>query len=169
MAEPVSTIGVIPADVSSAFDGDCGSWSATPASKLSADAFINVDILDGDTVANFASDNAIDFVVIGPEAPLAAGVADRLRDAGLLVFGPSAAAAALESSKSFTKPFENSRRSFHRPDKTVSRCARPGRTSSNSDRGPFSASLPLANVGGDLWRGTSRSTCCESLIYPFAG
>lgn len=62
-----------------------------------------LDILDGDAVAGFAADNAVDFVVIGPEAPLAAGVADRLRDAGLLVFGPSEAAARLESSKSFTK------------------------------------------------------------------
>ena len=63
----------------------------------------DIDILDGDAVATFAEENAIDFVVIGPEAPLAAGVADRLRAAGLLVFGPSQAAAALEASKSFTK------------------------------------------------------------------
>ena len=63
----------------------------------------DIDILDGDAVANFAADNAIDFVIIGPEAPLAAGVADRLRDAGLLVFGPSKAAAELEASKAFTK------------------------------------------------------------------
>jgi phosphoribosylamine--glycine ligase len=51
----------------------------------------------------FAEENAIDFVIVGPEAPLANGVADRLRDAGILVFGPSAAAARLEASKSFTK------------------------------------------------------------------
>ncbi|MEP1588037.1 MAG: phosphoribosylamine--glycine ligase, partial [Tateyamaria sp.] len=44
-----------------------------------------------------------DFVIIGPEAPLAAGVADRLREAGVLVFGPSKAAAQLEASKAFTK------------------------------------------------------------------
>ncbi|MGY9048874.1 phosphoribosylamine--glycine ligase [Puniceibacterium antarcticum] len=62
-----------------------------------------LDILDGGAVAEFAGDNAIDMVIVGPEAPLAAGVADRLRDAGLLVFGPSAAAARLEASKSFTK------------------------------------------------------------------
>ncbi|MCA0855538.1 phosphoribosylamine--glycine ligase [Phaeobacter italicus] len=61
------------------------------------------DIEDGGAVANFAEENAIDFVIIGPEAPLAAGVADRLREAGLLVFGPSEAAAKLEASKSFTK------------------------------------------------------------------
>ena len=63
----------------------------------------NLDILDGDAVAAFAEEQAVDFVIVGPEAPLAAGVADRLRTAGLAVFGPSQAAAALESSKSFTK------------------------------------------------------------------
>ena len=63
----------------------------------------DIDIMDGDAVASFAKENGIDFVIIGPEAPLAAGLADRLRDAGLLVFGPSKSAAALESSKSFTK------------------------------------------------------------------
>ncbi|KCV83258.1 phosphoribosylamine--glycine ligase [Actibacterium atlanticum] len=63
----------------------------------------DLDIENGGAVAAFAEENAIDFVVIGPEAPLAAGVADRLRDAGLLCFGPSQAAAKLESSKSFTK------------------------------------------------------------------
>ena len=62
-----------------------------------------MDISDGGTVANFVEEEAIDFVIIGPEAPLAAGVADRLRDAGVLVFGPSQAAAQLEASKAFTK------------------------------------------------------------------
>ena len=50
-----------------------------------------------------AHEQAIDLVVIGPEAPLAAGVADRLRDAGLAVFGPSAAGAQLEASKAWAK------------------------------------------------------------------
>jgi len=63
----------------------------------------NLDILSGAAVVNFCEENAIDFVIVGPEAPLAEGVADRLRDAGVLVFGPSAAAAKLEASKSFTK------------------------------------------------------------------
>ena len=61
------------------------------------------DINDGAQVEGFVVENAIDFVVIGPEAPLAAGVADRLRDSGVLVFGPSKAAAELEASKAFTK------------------------------------------------------------------
>jgi phosphoribosylamine--glycine ligase len=63
----------------------------------------DVDILDGAAVVTFAEENAVDFVVIGPEAPLAAGVADACRGAGLLTFGPSAAAARLEASKAFTK------------------------------------------------------------------
>ena len=63
----------------------------------------DIDILDGGLVATFAEENAIDFVIVGPEAPLAAGVSDRLREAGLLVFGPSQAAARLEASKGFTK------------------------------------------------------------------
>ena len=58
---------------------------------------------DGAQVVIFCEENAIDFVIIGPEAPLAAGVADALRAAGILCFGPSAAAARLEASKSFTK------------------------------------------------------------------
>ena len=62
-----------------------------------------IDIEDGGAVVNLAEENAIDFVIIGPEAPLVAGVADRLREAGLLVLGPSAAAARLEASKAFTK------------------------------------------------------------------
>ena len=63
----------------------------------------DIDILDGGLVATFAEENAIDLVIVGPEAPLAAGVSDRLREAGLLVFGPSQAAARLEASKGFTK------------------------------------------------------------------
>ena len=62
-----------------------------------------LDIMDAGAVVRFAEEEAIDLVIVGPEAPLAAGVADRLREAGILTFGPSAAAAQLESSKSFTK------------------------------------------------------------------
>ncbi len=63
----------------------------------------DLDILDSGKVAEFAQENTIDFVIIGPEAPLAAGVADRLRAAGVLCFGPSKDAAQLEASKRFTK------------------------------------------------------------------
>jgi phosphoribosylamine--glycine ligase len=56
-------------------------------------------------VVALARDERPDLVVIGPEAPLAAGLADRLREIGLTTFGPSAAAAELESSKAFMKDF----------------------------------------------------------------
>jgi phosphoribosylamine---glycine ligase len=63
----------------------------------------DLDICNGGAVVRFCEENAIDFVVIGPEAPLAAGVADRLRAVGIACFGPSAGAARLEASKAFTK------------------------------------------------------------------
>lgn len=62
-----------------------------------------LDITDGEAVVGFAVEESIDFVIIGPEGPLAAGVADALIAAGVLVFGPSREAARLEASKTFTK------------------------------------------------------------------
>lgn len=53
----------------------------------------------------FARDRAIDLTVVGPEAPLAAGVVDTFRDGGLAIFGPTREAAQLESSKAFAKDF----------------------------------------------------------------
>ncbi|MEL7463097.1 MAG: phosphoribosylamine--glycine ligase [Pseudomonadota bacterium] len=64
---------------------------------------VDLPIEDGAAVATFALSEGIDFVLVGPEAPLAAGVADALRDAGVAVFGPSKEAARLEASKGFTK------------------------------------------------------------------
>ena len=64
---------------------------------------VALDIEDGAAVATFALTEGIEFVIVGPEAPLAAGVADALRDAGVKVFGPSREAARLEASKAFTK------------------------------------------------------------------
>ena len=61
------------------------------------------EISDPAKVAVFCREANIDLVVIGPEAPLVEGLSDRLRAAGLSVFGPSAVAAQLEASKSFTK------------------------------------------------------------------
>ncbi|MCO5083196.1 MAG: phosphoribosylamine--glycine ligase [Rhizobiaceae bacterium] len=62
---------------------------------------LNVD--DHAAVAAFCKDKAIDLVVVGPEAPLVAGLGDALRANGIKVFGPSQAAAQLEGSKGFTK------------------------------------------------------------------
>ncbi len=58
---------------------------------------------DHQAVIGFCRDKVIDLVVVGPEAPLVAGLADDLRAAGFAVFGPSKAAAQLEGSKGFTK------------------------------------------------------------------
>ena len=62
-----------------------------------------VDAEDGAAVAALAAERGYDLVVIGPEAPLAAGAADAVRAAGIPVFGPSAQAAKLEASKAFAK------------------------------------------------------------------
>jgi phosphoribosylamine--glycine ligase len=64
---------------------------------------VSIDPSDARAVTELAQARAIDLVVIGPEAPLVAGVGDALRDSGFAVFGPNAAAAELEGSKGFTK------------------------------------------------------------------
>jgi phosphoribosylamine--glycine ligase len=64
---------------------------------------VPLDPGDHDAVITFCREKAIDLVVIGPEAPLVAGLADALNGAGIKAFGPSAAAAQLEGSKGFTK------------------------------------------------------------------
>ncbi len=64
---------------------------------------VAVDASDPAAVVALAQREGIDLVVVGPEAPLVAGVGDAVRGAGIAVFGPSAAAAQLEGSKGFTK------------------------------------------------------------------
>ncbi|MGW9232617.1 phosphoribosylamine--glycine ligase [Pseudorhizobium sp. NPDC055634] len=64
---------------------------------------VPLDIDRQDDVLSFCREEGIDLVVVGPEAPLVAGLADRLRKGGIATFGPSAAAAQLEGSKGFTK------------------------------------------------------------------
>ena len=64
---------------------------------------VSIDPCDGAAVVELARRRSIELVVIGPEAPLVAGVGDVLREAGFAVFGPNAAAARLEGSKGFTK------------------------------------------------------------------
>ncbi len=64
---------------------------------------VPLDITDHPAVISFCKANAIDFVVVGPEAPLCAGVVDDLEAAGFKTFGPTRAAAQLEGSKGFTK------------------------------------------------------------------
>ncbi len=64
---------------------------------------VALDVADHKAVSAFCHENNIDLVVVGPEAPLVAGLADDLRAEGIAVFGPSKAAAQLEGSKGFTK------------------------------------------------------------------
>jgi phosphoribosylamine--glycine ligase len=66
---------------------------------------VNVPITDVQALADFAETNKITVTVVGPEAPLAAGVVDEFRARGLRIFGPTQKAAQLESSKAFAKDF----------------------------------------------------------------
>ncbi len=66
---------------------------------------VSLDMMDGAAVLGFVRDHDIELVVIGPEAPLVAGVADALRGAGVAVFGPGAQGAQLEGSKAYSKEF----------------------------------------------------------------
>jgi phosphoribosylamine--glycine ligase len=75
--------------------GNPGTWHSWPSHA--------VDPVDGRAVAALATDIGADLVVVGPEAPLVAGVADVVRAAGIACFGPSAKAAQLEGSKQFAK------------------------------------------------------------------
>ncbi|MCW2810651.1 MAG: purD [Friedmanniella sp.] len=86
-------------------DAGVGQVHAAPGNPGTASVATNhpVDPLDGAAVAALAGRLGADLVVIGPEAPLVAGVADAVRAAGIACFGPSAEAARLEGSKTFAK------------------------------------------------------------------
>lgn len=66
---------------------------------------IDIDVLDLEGLAAFAANNKVGLTIVGPEAPLVAGIVDLFEERGLRVFGPSAGAAQLEGSKAFTKDF----------------------------------------------------------------
>jgi phosphoribosylamine--glycine ligase len=79
-------------------------WCAPGNAGIAQDAeCVALDTADHPAVIAFCRENAVDFVVVGPEAPLAAGIVDDLATAGIKAFGPSKAAARLEGSKGFTK------------------------------------------------------------------
>jgi phosphoribosylamine---glycine ligase len=79
-------------------------WAAPGNPGIAREATcVAIDVADHAAVVGFCVDNAVDLVVVGPEAPLVAGIGDDLRAAGIAVFGPSAEAARLEGSKGFTK------------------------------------------------------------------
>ena len=83
----------------------CDRLFIAPGNGGTAELGTNValDIEDGRAVVDFARENDCELVVIGPEAPLVAGVADVVRDAGIDCFGPGAAGARVEGSKDFSK------------------------------------------------------------------
>src|SRR5262245_44290332 len=66
---------------------------------------ISVDVSDIDALLNLARNEQVDLTVVGPELPLSLGVADRFAIDGRAIFGPTQAAARLESSKAFAKAF----------------------------------------------------------------
>jgi phosphoribosylamine--glycine ligase len=84
---------------------DGGTLYASPGNPGIAEyaELVELDLADHGAVTGFCSASGIDFVVVGPEAPLVDGLADSLREQGIAVFGPSKAAAQLEGSKGFTK------------------------------------------------------------------
>ena len=79
-------------------------WCAPGNAGIASEAeCVALDITDHLAVIDFCQRNAVDFVVVGPDAPIAAGMVDDLNAAGLKAFGPTKAAGQLESSKNFTK------------------------------------------------------------------
>jgi phosphoribosylamine--glycine ligase len=79
-------------------------WCAPGNAGIAQDAeCVALDIADHAAVLAFCRANKVDFVVVGPDAPIAAGIVDDLNAAGIKAFGPTRAAGQLESSKSFTK------------------------------------------------------------------
>lgn len=79
-------------------------WCAPGNAGIAQEAeCVALDIADHSAVIAFCKANNIDLVMVGPEAPLAAGIVDDLAAAGIKAFGPSKAASQLESSKGFTK------------------------------------------------------------------
>ena len=87
-------------------------WSIAKSPKLEklyaspgSDAIAKHAEIVGKDALKFSKENSVDLVVIGPEAPLASGLGNALREAGIPVFGPNKEAAQLESSKSFSKEF----------------------------------------------------------------
>src|SRR6185503_20551991 len=88
-------------------DRDVGELLVAPGNpgidRVARTAPVNVN--DVDALSDLASREQIDFTVVGPEVPLSLGIADRFAADGRLLFGPTADAARLESSKAFAKAF----------------------------------------------------------------
>src|SRR3982074_1551046 len=88
-------------------EGDVGEIVAPPGNPGVARLArtLPIDLADPEAVRSLAEREQMDFTVVGPELPLSLGIADRFAEDGRLLFGPTAAAARLESSKAFAKAF----------------------------------------------------------------
>lgn len=83
---------------------DARVWATRPNGGMESSAeAVDLAPTDGEELASWADGEGIDLTVVGPEAPLAAGIEERFRDRGLPVFGPSSSAARIEASKAFAK------------------------------------------------------------------
>lgn len=110
---------------------------------------IKADDLDG--IVRFATAEAVDLVVVGPEVPLCMGLADRLWEAGVPVFGPNARAAAIEGSKRFSKELM---RKYHIPTAAFESFAR------------FEDALSYArSLGGEMWIKASGLAAGKGAVY----
>ena len=76
-----------------------------PGNGATDELGVNLDISDFNELADFCEDNNVELTIVGPEAPLVAGIVDLFEERGLKIFGPSAKAAQLEGSKIFMKNF----------------------------------------------------------------
>ncbi len=129
---------------------------------------VPLDLTDHAAIARCCLENRIDLVVVGPEAPLVAGVADDLAAAGFKVFGPSRAAAQLEGSKGFTKDLC---RELGIPTADYARCADAGAAKAYAARQP----LPLVVKADGLAAGkgvviaATRAAADEAIDACFGG
>ena len=119
---------------------------------LFATCFPELKAADTEGLVALARAERVGMVVIGPEDPLASGLADRLRDEGVVVFGPSAAAAKLEASKAFAKlfsPFLRQRtllpKSFKKFSRNVIGIGSTSAISTNKQLSPISKRVPNSN------------------------
>ena len=122
----------------------------------------DVDIMSGPAIASLAGELGADLVVVGPEAPLVAGVADAVREAGIAVFGPSEAAAQLEGSKAFSKDVMSAAGVPTAGSRVVS-------TSSSTGAGEAAAALdefgaPYVVVTRDREEALAHAAACERVV-----
>ncbi len=123
-----------------ASERDCGDIVAAPGNPGIARLArtVPIDLADPEAARSLAEREQIDFTVVGPELPLSLGIADRFDADGRLLFGPTAAAAQLESSKAFAK-------SVHGPPPHSNGAVPRVRIAGGSDRGGASRRVRISS------------------------